>query len=169
MRGVASDVAQRPNGLLANIGLVARQQLHKDWHSASLNHDLSLGGGSRSDVGQGPGSLELDKRVGRAEELDETGHDAAFDDFLDGRVAFLRQELAKFGGRLDLLVDRIREDSLAHGGEVFAQLCVKRRSAAERAANAAAREECGNRESTTTEPARHVSGDGEPPHRLQRR
>jgi hypothetical protein len=57
---VTSNVTESPDGLLADIGLGAAQQLNKDGDSTGLDDDLGLCGRSRGDVGQSPSSLELD-------------------------------------------------------------------------------------------------------------
>lgn len=60
---VTSNVTERPDGLLANIGLRATQQLDEDGDSTGLNDNLGLGGGAGGNVGQGPSGLELDQSV----------------------------------------------------------------------------------------------------------
>lgn len=122
MRAVTGNVAEGPDGLLANIGLRASQKLNKDGDSTCLNDDLCLGGGTTGNVGQGPGSLELDQSVGRSEELDKAADDTGLDDFFDGWVSLLGQEFAELGRGVDLLLELVGEDTSNHLGKVLVQL-----------------------------------------------
>lgn len=67
-------------------------------------------------------STNLNHRVITPEELDETSDDTALDNLLDGRVALLREKLAELGGRVELLVGLVREDSLDHRRELLEEL-----------------------------------------------
>lgn len=122
MRTVAGNVAEGPDGLLADIGLGAGQELDKDGDGTGLDDDLSLRGRARGNVGQGPGSLELDQGVGRSEEFDETADDTSLDDLLDRGVALLGEKLAELGGGVDLLFHLVGEDAGDHLGEVLVEL-----------------------------------------------
>jgi hypothetical protein len=119
---VASDIAEGPHGLLANIGLGASEKLDENRNGAGLDDDLGLRGGARSNVGQGPSRLELDQGVGRAKELDKAANDARLDDLLNRGVALLGQKLSELGCRLDLKVDLLGEDALDHLRQVLVQL-----------------------------------------------
>ena len=61
---VASDITQRPDGLLANIWLMAAEKLHKDWDGASFDDHLCLFSRAGGDVRQRPSGFKLDKCVG---------------------------------------------------------------------------------------------------------
>ena len=122
LRAVASNIAESPDSLLADIGLGASKKLDEDGNSTSLDDDLGLGGRARSNVGKGPCGLELNQSVGGAEELDEATNDTGLDNLFDGRIALLAKQLSKLSGRLNLLVDLTGEDTLDHLGEVLAQL-----------------------------------------------
>jgi hypothetical protein len=89
VRAVTGNVTKSPDGLLADIGLRAAEQLDEDGDSTSFNDDLGLLSGTRGNVGQSPGRLELNQSVRRAKELHETGNDTGLNDPLDGRVALL--------------------------------------------------------------------------------
>ena len=104
LRAVTSNVTKGPDSLLANIRLGALEQLDKDGDGTGVDNDLCLLSGARGNVGQSPGSLELDQGVRRAEKLYETADDVGLDDLLNGRVALFRQELAELccGGNLVL-------------------------------------------------------------------
>jgi hypothetical protein len=119
---ITGNVTKGPNSLLPDIRLVAAKKLDEDGDGACLNDDLCLLGGARGDVGKSPCGLKLDKCVGRAQELYKAADDTGLDDPLDGRVAFLGQELAELGRGLDLLIDLLGEDALDHLGEVLVQL-----------------------------------------------
>jgi hypothetical protein len=119
---VTSNVTQGPDGLLPDIWLVAAEQLDEDGHGTGLDDDLCLLRGTRGDVGQSPCCLKLYERVRGAEELDKSAYDTRLDNALDRWVTLLGQELAEFGGRLDLLVDLFGEDALYHLGELFVEL-----------------------------------------------
>lgn len=119
---VASNVAESPDSLLADVGLVAAKQLDEDGDGARLDDDLCLLCGPGGDVGEGPCGLKLHQRVRGAQELDKAAHDARLDDALDGGVALLGQQLAELGRGLDLLVDLLGEDALDHLGKLFVEL-----------------------------------------------
>lgn len=86
---VASDVAQSPYGLLADIGLGAGEELDEDRNGIGLDDDLGLSGRARGNVGQGPRSLELNKGMRRTQELNEAADDTCLDDLLNRWVALL--------------------------------------------------------------------------------
>lgn len=56
---VSSNVAEGPDGLLADVEDGGGEELDEDRHGARLDDDLSVLRGSRCDVGEGPGGLEL--------------------------------------------------------------------------------------------------------------
>lgn len=72
--GVAGDVAQRPDGLLAHVGVGGGKQSDELGDGSMVDDVLRVLGGAGGDVGQGPGGLELKGLVGAAQHLDETGH-----------------------------------------------------------------------------------------------
>lgn len=111
---VTGNVAERPDGLLAHIGLGAGEKLDKDRDGASFNYNLGLGGASGGDVGQGPCGLELHEGVRGSEKLDETADDTSLDDLFDRRVALLGQQFAESGGSLNLQIDLVGENALDH-------------------------------------------------------
>lgn len=100
---VASNVTERPNGLLSYIRLMTAQKLDEDGDGARIDDNLGLSSGSRGDVGQGPGGLELDEGMRRSKELDEARNDTSLDDLLDRRIALLAEEFAELCSGLDLL------------------------------------------------------------------
>lgn len=102
---VTGDVAQSPDSLLPDIGLVAAEEFDEDGHSAGLDDDLCLLCGARGNVCEGPCGLELDQCVRGAQELDKAADDARLDNTLNGRVALLGEQLAELCGGLDLLVN----------------------------------------------------------------
>ena len=56
---VTRHVSESPGGLLAHVLVLGHEQLDEDGHGAGLDHVLGVVGGTRSDVGEGPSSLEL--------------------------------------------------------------------------------------------------------------
>jgi hypothetical protein len=63
LRGISSNVSQRPHGLLSHVVIGRVEQLHEDGHCALIDDHASLFGRPRRDVGQCPSSFEL-VRVG---------------------------------------------------------------------------------------------------------
>lgn len=63
VRAVTSNVTKSPNGLLPDIGLGAAEKLDENRDGTGLDDDLSLLCGAGSNVGEGPGGLELYKSV----------------------------------------------------------------------------------------------------------
>lgn len=122
VRAVTGNVAEGPDGLLANIGLRAGKELDEDGDGTGFDDDLSLGGRAGGNVGQGPSSFELDKSVRGSEEFDETADDTSLDNFFDRGIALLGEKLTELGRGLDLLLNLVGEDTLDHLGEVLAEL-----------------------------------------------
>ena len=99
-RRVARDVAERPDGLAAHVGVRRAQQLAEDRHRARVDHGARLLGRARQDVRQRPRRLELERRRAVArEERDEARDNARVDDLLDRPVS-LAAELAEPRRRL---------------------------------------------------------------------
>lgn len=88
---VTSNVAESPDGLFPDVGLVTAEQLDEDGHGAGLNDHLRLLCRARGDVGEGPCSLKLHQRVRGAQKLDKAADDARLDNALNGGVALLGQ------------------------------------------------------------------------------
>jgi hypothetical protein len=105
LRAVASNVTERPNGLLTDVGLGTVEELNKNGHGTGLDHHLGLRRGARGDVGKGPSSFELDKGMGRPEELDETAHDTSLNDLFDGRVSLFAKQFPELCCGLNLKVN----------------------------------------------------------------
>lgn len=63
---VTSNVAKSPDGLLANIGDVGGQELAEDRDGASVDDDLSVLRGARSNVGECPSSLKLSNQINKS-------------------------------------------------------------------------------------------------------
>ena len=63
-RAVSSNVAQCPDSLFTNVRNGRGQELDELRNSLSVDHNLSMLGSARRDVGQGPRSLELRERLG---------------------------------------------------------------------------------------------------------
>lgn len=61
---VSSNVAESPNGLLADVEDGGGEELDEDGDGARLDDDLGMLRGSRGDVGKGPGGFELGGRGG---------------------------------------------------------------------------------------------------------
>ncbi|KAI3483457.1 hypothetical protein L1887_53684 [Cichorium endivia] len=121
---VACDVAERPDGLLADVEHGGGEELDEDGDGALGDDDLGVVGGAGGDVGERPGGLELDHGVRAAEELDEAGDDAGGDDALDGRVLLLGEQLAEFGGCVELTVEVVAHGVVDHPGQLVGELCV---------------------------------------------
>jgi hypothetical protein len=119
---VTGNVSEGPDGLFADVRLVAAEELDENGDGTGLDDDLGLLGGAGGNVGQGPGSLELNQGMRGAEEFDEAAHDAGFDDALDRGVAFLGEQLSELGSGLHLLVDLLGEDAFDHLREFDIQL-----------------------------------------------
>ena len=62
------------------------------------------------------------KSVRGTKKFDKSADNAGLNDLFDGGVSLLGEEFSELGGRLDLLVDLVREDTLDHLGEFFVQL-----------------------------------------------
>lgn len=122
VRAVTSDVAEGPDGLFPDIRLGATKKLDENRDSTSLNDNLCLSGGAGCDVGQSPGSLELNQGVRGSQELDKTTNDASLDDLLDRGVALLGKKLSELGCGLNLRIDLVREDTLHHLRKILIQL-----------------------------------------------
>lgn len=120
--GVTSNVTESPDGLFADIWLVAAEKLDEDWDGTSLDDDLGLLSRARSNVGQSPRSLELNKSVRGTEELDEAADNAGLDDLLDRWVSLLRKELSELGGGLNLKIDLVGQNAGNHLWKILVQL-----------------------------------------------
>lgn len=67
-----SDVAQGPDGLLADVGVRGHHQADEGGDGSSVHHCGGLVRIARGDVGQGPGRLELYGRtLSQAQEVDK--------------------------------------------------------------------------------------------------
>eukprot|EP00760_Papus_ankaliazontas_P009048 PhM_4_TR13959/c1_g1_i5/m.31995 len=118
-RGVAGDVAQGPDALLAYVVRGAVQQLDEQRHGVGLDHEQRVVGRAGGDVGEGPGGLHLQVRgVAAAQELHQAGDHAAGDDLVDRRVGLDGQELADHERAADLRREVVR----AHHGHHVGQL-----------------------------------------------
>jgi hypothetical protein len=119
---IASDITERPDRLFTNVRLRALQELNEDRHGTSLDDDLSLGRTARSNVGQGPSSLELDQSMWGSEKFNESANNTGLDDLLDGGIALLGKQLSELRRSLNLEVDLIGEDACDHLREVLVEL-----------------------------------------------
>lgn len=146
LRTVSRNVSECPDGLLSHVEDGRREELDEDGDGAGLNDDLRVLGCTGGDVGESPGSLELEERgkggepgqlrvdcssrIGAhldhgvlvAEELNEASDDSTLDDLLNGRVALLTQELPEPRRCVELLIRLVGEHSLDHRRELLLEL-----------------------------------------------
>jgi len=59
---VSGDVSERPDGLLPDVEDGRGEELDEERDGVGVNDDLGVIRGSRGDVGESPGGLELAKR-----------------------------------------------------------------------------------------------------------
>jgi hypothetical protein len=87
-RRVAGNVAQSPDGLLADVIVGGTQQRDEDGDSAGVDHDLGVVRGARGDIRQRPRGLKLQLRdLAALQELNEARDHALRDHLLNRRVA----------------------------------------------------------------------------------
>ena len=68
---VSGDISERPDGLLPDVENGRGEELDEERDGVGVNDDLGVIRGSRSDVGESPGGLELMKRGSGKVERDE--------------------------------------------------------------------------------------------------
>ena len=91
---ITCDVAQRPDGLLADVGVGGADQADEGRDGPARDHGGRLLRGPGRDVGQRPGRLKLERGgVGEAQERHEGGDEACSDDVVDGGVPLTGQQL----------------------------------------------------------------------------
>lgn len=84
---VTADVSDGPYGLLDDARVVGFEEFDEEGDASFINDALALNGGSGGDVGEGPGSLELQLGVLLLfYVLDHAGDETCVDDCLDGRA-----------------------------------------------------------------------------------
>lgn len=88
------NVAQGPNGLLADVWVRWRHQVYEGWNGPSFHDCRGLVRGTWGDVGQRPGRLKLDGRAfGQCQKTDKPLDEAGVNDAVDGRVLFSGEQL----------------------------------------------------------------------------
>mmetsp|Transcript_34226 Transcript_34226/g.53494 ORF Transcript_34226/g.53494 Transcript_34226/m.53494 type:complete len:200 (+) Transcript_34226:1371-1970(+) len=114
--GITRNVAQSPRGLFTKVVVGGGEEADKSRDGPSVDDQLSLFGGSGSDVSQHPGGFELKLLVFfDSQEGDEDRERSGFDDLSDRGGALRRQHLSD-------LDDRLEADVGIRGADVFNQL-----------------------------------------------
>ena len=120
---ITSNVTEGPDGLLADIGHGAEKEVNKVWDGTGPDDNLGLLRRARGDIGEGPGSLELERRgVVVGKELDELGDNTGRNHLFDRGVALLGEQLPELGGGHNLLLKGSASDASNHLWEVLKAL-----------------------------------------------
>ena len=91
---VTADISDGPYGLLDDAGVVGFEEFDEEGDASLIDDALALDGGSGGDIGESPGSLELQLGVFLLfDVLDHAGDETCVDDCLDGRAVGDREDL----------------------------------------------------------------------------